>query len=93
MTSEARSVSTFYSWTAGGPGRRVSACMTAHAMERATQPTLAARPLLRCARLCVKQPPAVGRWWPDSYNKGTHNADSMIKSKVIYYLEQCRFGV
>jgi len=25
--------------------------------------------------------------------KGTHNADSIIESKVIYYLEQCGFGV
>ena len=25
--------------------------------------------------------------------KGTHNADSIIESKVIYYLEQCRLRV
>jgi len=25
--------------------------------------------------------------------EGTHNADSIIESKVIYYLEQCRLGV
>jgi len=25
--------------------------------------------------------------------KGTHNADSIIESKVIYYLEQCGLGV
>jgi hypothetical protein len=25
--------------------------------------------------------------------KGTHNADSIIDSKVIYYLEQCGLGV
>ena len=26
-------------------------------------------------------------------SKGTHNADSIMESKVIYYLEQCEFGV
>jgi len=25
--------------------------------------------------------------------KGTHNADSIMESKVIYYLEQCGLGV
>jgi len=25
--------------------------------------------------------------------KGTHNTDSIIESKVIYYLEQCGLGV
>ena len=25
--------------------------------------------------------------------KGTHNTDSIMESKVIYYLEQCGFGV
>ena len=25
--------------------------------------------------------------------QGTHNADSIIESKVIYYLEQCGLGV
>ena len=29
---------------------------------------------------------------PD-YPKGTHNADSIIKSKVIYYLKQCGLRV
>jgi len=27
------------------------------------------------------------------FHKGTHNADSIIESKVIYYLEQCGFRV
>jgi len=27
------------------------------------------------------------------YYQGTHNADSIIESKVIYYLEQCGLGV
>ena len=26
-------------------------------------------------------------------SKGTHNANSIIESKVIYYLEQCRLRV
>ena len=30
---------------------------------------------------------------PCMYCKGTHNADSIIESKVIYYFEQCGLRV
>ena len=29
----------------------------------------------------------------NEWTKGTHNTDSIMESKVIYYLEQCGLGV
>jgi hypothetical protein len=56
----------FYSWW---PGRLVSACMTAHAMERVTQPTLAAIPFRAALAYVSSNPrPWDGGLW-DSYNK------------------------
>jgi len=34
-----------------------------------------------------------GQCYSAKIHKGTHNADSIIESKIIYYLEQCELRV
>jgi len=51
------------------------------------------RVIVRILAICHKGQFGTRRPFQASESLGTHNADSIIESKVIYYLEQCGFKV